>query len=60
MSPDDLPAGPAPEPPAELTTLAESVAALDRLADLPLPEHVTRYDALHGELSEVLAAIDGI
>ena len=60
MSADDLPAAPEPKPPAELTTLAESVAALDRLAELPLPEHVSRYDALHGELSEALAAIDGI
>ncbi len=40
--------------------LAVSAAALDELAELPVAEHVARYDALHGELSEALAAIDGI
>jgi hypothetical protein len=36
-------------------------AAADRLADLaeqPVAEHVARYDALHGELQDALAAID--
>jgi hypothetical protein len=37
-----------------------SVAALDELDDLPVAEHVARYDALHGELSNALAAIDGV
>jgi hypothetical protein len=37
-----------------------SVAALDELDDLPVAEHVGRYDALHGELSNALAAIDGV
>ena len=37
-----------------------SVAALDELDDLPVADHVARYDALHGTLSEALAAIDGV
>jgi hypothetical protein len=40
--------------------VADAVADLDRLDDLPVVEHVTRYDALHGTLSEALAAIDGV
>jgi hypothetical protein len=40
--------------------LAGSAAALEELDGLPVAEHVARYDALHGELSEALAAIDGI
>jgi hypothetical protein len=36
------------------------VADLDRLDDLPVADHVVRYDALHGTLSEALAAIDGV
>jgi hypothetical protein len=46
--------------PAELEDLAASVGALDQLADLPVAEHVARYDVLHGELSDALAAIDGL
>ena len=59
-------AGPATGPagdedvPAVVGALAGSAAALDGLAELPVAEHVARYDALHGELSEALAAIDGI
>jgi hypothetical protein len=57
----DLPAeSSGPDVPAEIAMLASSVAALDELADLPVADHVARYDALHGELSEALAAIDGI
>jgi hypothetical protein len=37
-----------------------SVTALDQLDDLPVADHVARYDALHGTLSEALAAIDGV
>jgi len=37
-----------------------SVADLDQLDDLPVVDHVARYDALHGTLSEALAAIDGV
>ena len=46
--------------PAEVTGLAGSVAALDELADLPVAEHVARYDAVHGELSDALTSIDGV
>jgi hypothetical protein len=38
-------------------------AAADRLADLadqPVGDHVARYDALHGELQDALAAIDEV
>ena len=37
-----------------------AVAGLAELDGLPVAEHVARYDALHGELSEALAAIDGV
>jgi hypothetical protein len=40
--------------------LAASVAALAELDELPVADHVARYDALHGELSEALASIDGV
>lgn len=46
--------------PAAVDDLAAAVAALGELDGLPVAEHVARYDALHGELSEALAAIDGI
>ena len=46
--------------PGEVTGLAGSVAALDQLAALPVAEHVARYDALHRELSDALASIDGV
>ena len=49
-----------PGPPAVVGALAASAAALEDLDGLPVTEHVARYDALHGELSEALAAIDGI
>ena len=38
----------------------DSVTELDQLDDLPVSDHVARYDALHGTLSEALAAIDGV
>jgi hypothetical protein len=36
------------------------VADLDELAALPVAEHVARYDALHGRLSDALTSIDGV
>ena len=45
--------------PAAVGDLA-ATAELDELDELPVADHVARYDALHGELSEALAAIDGI
>ena len=50
----------APEVPGELVTLAGAVAELDRLAELPVAEHVAAYDGLHGRLSDALASIDGV
>jgi len=38
-------------------------AAAERLADLaeePVGEHVARYEAVHGELQDALAAIDEV
>ncbi|HST64471.1 MAG TPA: hypothetical protein VLM05_04715 [Mycobacteriales bacterium] len=43
-----------------MAALEAGVVRLDELDDLPVSEHVARYDALHGELSEALAAIDGV
>jgi hypothetical protein len=68
MSGLPVPGGSVPRPvaagaegePEVVGALAASAAALAELADLPVAEHVARYDALHGELSEALAAIDGI
>lgn len=37
-----------------------AVARLGELDELPVGAHVARYDALHGELSAALAAIDGV
>jgi hypothetical protein len=48
------------EMPAELVRLAAAVSALDEVASLPVAEHVQRYDALHGELSDALASIDEV
>jgi hypothetical protein len=51
--------GPAGVPP-EVARLAVAVADLDDLGELPVPEHVARYDAVHAELSEALGSIDEI
>jgi hypothetical protein len=49
-----------PGPDSVTAAVADAVADLDRLDDLPVVDHVARYDALHGTLSEALAAIDGV
>jgi len=46
--------------PPEVARLAGAVADLDDLGELPVPEHVGRYDAVHGQLSEALASIDEV
>ncbi|HEX6756379.1 MAG TPA: hypothetical protein VF109_10600 [Mycobacteriales bacterium] len=46
--------------PGEVGGLAGEVAGLDELAELPVAEHVARYDALHGRLSDALSSIDGV
>jgi len=59
----DTPAGnPAGADSAASTVAAveASVTDLDQLDDLRVADHVARYDALHGTLSEALAAIDGV
>jgi hypothetical protein len=53
-------AGVGPDSAATVAALRGSVADLDQLDDLPVADHVARYDALHGTLSEALAAIDGV
>jgi hypothetical protein len=61
--------GPRPGPPAApgrpdasgtVASVQAAVATLDELDELPVGEHVARYDALHGRLSDALAAIDGV
>jgi hypothetical protein len=56
--------GPSPSAGADaestVAAVQASAAELDRLDGLPVAEHVARYDALHGTLSEALAAIDGV
>jgi hypothetical protein len=46
--------------PPEVTRLAVAVADLDGLGELPVRQHVGRYDRVHAELSEALASIDEI
>ena len=65
--PAGTPAGTPAGNPAGADSAASTVAAvqasmadLDQLDDLPVADHVARYDALHGTLSEALAAIDGV
>ena len=65
--PTGNPAGTPAGNPAGADSAASTVAAvqasmadLDQLDDLPVADHVARYDALHGTLSEALAAIDGV
>lgn len=60
--PDNPPGHPAGADSAASTVAAvqASVTDLDQLDDLPVAGHVARYDALHGTLSEALAAIDGV
>lgn len=38
----------------------EAVAALDGLAELPVTEHVARFDLAHAALTEALASIDKV
>lgn len=38
----------------------EAVAGLDELSQLPLSEHVERFDAVHTELTVALSSIDKV
>jgi hypothetical protein len=40
--------------------IEEAVAGLDELAQLPLSEHVERFDAVHTELTVALSSIDKV
>lgn len=40
--------------------LADEVAGLAELVELPVADHVERYDALHGELQDALASVDEV
>jgi hypothetical protein len=50
-----------PDPVLEVTErLGAAAERLADLAEVPVTEHVARYDALHGELQDALAAIDEV
>jgi hypothetical protein len=58
------PAGAAQQPErsgdAALQAADEAVAALEGLAELPVTEHVARFDLAHAALTEALASIDKV
>jgi len=45
---------------AALQAADEAVAALEGLAELPVTEHVARFDLAHAALTEALASIDKV
>jgi hypothetical protein len=45
---------------AALRAAEEAVTALDGLAELPVTEHVARFDLAHAALTEALASIDKV
>jgi hypothetical protein len=47
-----------PQDPA--ATIDAAVAGTDALAELPLAEHVDRFDAVHAALNEALSSIDRV
>lgn len=50
-----------PDPVDEVTErLGAAADQISDLADQPVTEHVARYDALHAELQDALAAIDDL
>ncbi|WP_040925734.1 hypothetical protein [Saccharomonospora marina] len=40
--------------------IEEAVTALEELGDLPVAEHVERFDAVHTELAVALSSIDKV
>jgi len=44
---------------ADVRGIDETVAALADLDDVPVAEHVERFDAVHCALAEALSTIDG-
>ncbi|HEV2778646.1 MAG TPA: hypothetical protein VGX25_04525 [Actinophytocola sp.] len=41
-----------------VSAIDEAVAGLDELDELPVAEHVARYDAVHAALNAALSTID--
>jgi hypothetical protein len=60
VSSSETPPPAASEPAATPARIAEQVAALDTVGDLPLAEHAEMYQRLHTELQGALAEIDGL
>jgi len=62
----DPPPAAAGEPPQEpqdtdpRAGIDEAVSALDGLDDLPVADHVERFDAVHTELTVALSSIDKV
>ncbi|MGH3520094.1 MAG: hypothetical protein ACRDQ7_22450 [Haloechinothrix sp.] len=63
------PARPVPGPPPAQTApqdtdpragIAEAVGALDDLDEVPVAEHVERFDSVHTELTVALSSIDKV
>ncbi|QWF77142.1 hypothetical protein HUW46_00522 [Amycolatopsis sp. CA-230715] len=69
MQPNPIPRPlPGPPPSADATAqqtdpcagIDEAVAGLDDLEQVPLAEHVERFDAVHTELTVALSSIDKV
>ncbi|RZS29520.1 hypothetical protein EV193_1205 [Herbihabitans rhizosphaerae] len=55
----DMIARPVPGPPPSPTAAIDAaLERLDGLDDVPLPEHVARFDAAHVALTDALSSID--
>ncbi|MEU3269193.1 hypothetical protein ABZ639_00020 [Saccharomonospora sp. NPDC006951] len=52
--------GPAPQDTDPRAGIEEAIAGLEGLADLPLAEHVERFDTVHTELAVALSSIDKV
>ncbi|MPY85752.1 MAG: hypothetical protein GEV00_21200 [Actinophytocola sp.] len=50
----------APQETDALASVTEAVRALDDLDQLPVAEHVERFDAVHTELTVALSSIDKV
>ena len=52
---------PRPGPPSTATDQIDgALAGLDGLSDLPVAEHVARFDAVHSALTNALSSIDKV
>ncbi|MFC4002451.1 hypothetical protein ACFS2C_05625 [Prauserella oleivorans] len=52
--------GQAPQETDPRAGIEEAIAGLDELDDLPVAEHVERFDAVHTELTVALSSIDKV